>query len=143
MIDGSLLKAAFLARFEMEGYEFVKHPSTECVRLALRDFFRNGGTKENAKEYFGPFAGCANTATPDKRFGDTLLDRRVVIHSTRYGNDEIDFAITCLFTVGNDLITVALPHHNGIGDPEYARRLRHDGQPATIRQVRLGGFVIA
>ncbi|EAQ79410.1 hypothetical protein DSM3645_03003 [Blastopirellula marina DSM 3645] len=23
------------------------------------------------------------------------------------------------------------------------RRLRHDGQPATIRQVRLGGFVIA
>ncbi|WP_428305387.1 hypothetical protein [Lacipirellula sp.] len=110
VIEGCLLKSAYLALFQRLGYSFVFNPLSSDVRVALAKFYQDGATPAEARDYFQAFNGCWSVVTTDESIPNTLEDGAVLVHTTgENASESFQFAISCLFRINGKLISVALP----------------------------------
>lgn len=129
----ALLKAGFLAMFEMIGYKAVRDPMGDTIRQTLARYYRENGSRDDATEYFKDFQNAIRvlghgTQPSDivKNYKavpfDTLENRIVLLHFSGASKD-LMFAATCVFRINGVTVTITMPQMLGHGDIALAWRL--------------------
>lgn len=140
----AMLKSGYLAMFEMLGYGAVFDPFGDHIRRCLARYYFDGGTREDAAEYFRPFRNAVklllrkNVALSAAFDADTLDDRVVLLHSTPRGTV---FAADCIFRMNDAIACVTLPQSTAGADVavavEFYERLMRDEKevPQVVRRA--------
>jgi len=134
----AMLKAGFLAWFDMLGYRAVFDPFGDAVRSTLARYYRDNAKANDVDHYFGEFRSAVKVlGTPTDpvdngtrlvplRF-DTLQDRIVLFHNS----GATIFASTCIFSINGASVAITLPL--GVSDCDagtvwklYARLMQGD-----------------
>jgi hypothetical protein len=111
-VVGSLIKSGYLALFRMLGYRWVLDAAGDKVRRTLAAFYRDQADKKQSLTYFAEFKGSyaivLNNVLDDVK--DTLESGSLLFH---YADGDKTtgflFAVTCLFHVNDQTMTVTLP----------------------------------
>jgi len=109
-VIGSIIKSGYLALFRIFGYRWIFSNAGEKVRRPLSNFFHDKANKEHSAKYFADFEGSYSIIL-NSEFNvmeDTLEGGSLLFHCTKF--DHNLFALTCLFRVNNQMISVTLPY---------------------------------
>lgn len=146
-LTAALVKSAYLAIFDMVGYQSVFSAWGDTVRRDLSTFFREGGGRDAAAKCFYAYRNAVKIfggEPPQSWIGtsNTLADKTVLLH---YTPGETMFAATCLFPVGDITLAVTLPQ-SVLGQDawtavDYYKRLMEDetAVPQFIARARFDG----
>ncbi len=129
----AMLKASFLAMFDMIGYRLIRDPLGDTLRRTLASYFRDQASREAAADYFRDFQNSVKLLgkgrTPsDLRTNyqafefDTLEDRMVLLHFSG-ASQRLMFAATCIFKVNEATVTITIPQSLGGSDVAAVWRL--------------------
>jgi hypothetical protein len=109
---GAMLKAGYLALFEIMGYSIVFDAFGDTLRRTLHAYFFDQAKASEAPRYFGSYPEAvkvlldANRKPYSREDLDTIEKRNVMFHMTPR---ERLFAVTCLFRVNGATLAVTLP----------------------------------
>jgi hypothetical protein len=140
----ALVKSAYLALFDMVGYQAVFSAWGDTVRRDLSAFFSEDGGRHGAAKFFHAYRNAVKIFGGESpqdwiRTSNTLADKTVLLH---YTPGETMFAATCLFPIADITLAVTLPQsvlgHDAWTAVDYYKRLMEDeaSVPQFIARAR-------